>query len=83
MHVESVERVCLFTMFRACDLPRWVFSKALLWFWEGLHALMSVAERCWVEHVGTLCVGQKRGRDGMREGWDGGGMLILVVTVCC
>ena len=65
MHVESVEWVCLFTVFQTCDLPHWVFSKALLWFWVGLHRLLSVAERCWVEHVGILGVGQKRGRDGM------------------
>ena len=63
--MESVEQVCLFTVFWACDLPRWVFLKALLWFWEDLHALLSVAKRCWVEHVGTLCVSRKRGMDGM------------------
>ena len=65
MRMESVERVCLFTVFWACDLPCWVFSKALLWFWVGLHELLSVAERCWIERVGTLGVGWKQGRDGM------------------
>ena len=65
VRVESVEWVCLFTMFRACDLPRWVFSKALLWFWESLRVLLSVAKGSWVERVGMLCVGRKRGMDGM------------------